>query len=87
MLYLDLKLENVMLSAHGDATLVDFGFVRCDVGVEDQQAVKRAGGTLDYLAPEAVLKHPVGAPCDWWALGVVIFELLVGYSPFFAEST
>ena len=87
MLYLDLKLENVMLSAHGDATLVDFGFVRCDVGVEDQQAVKRAGGTLDYLAPEAVLKQPVGAPCDWWALGVVIFELLVGYSPFFAEST
>ena len=36
------------------------------------------GGTLDYLAPEAVLKQPVGAGCDWWALGVVIFELLVG---------
>ena len=43
MLYLDLKLENVMLSAAGDATLVDFGFARCDVGVADQQVVKRAG--------------------------------------------
>ena len=75
--------------------------------------VKRAGGTLDYLAPEAVLKlpvgatraltlkpnprprpnhhphpdpHQVGASCDWWALGVVIFELLVGYSPFYAKT-
>jgi serine/threonine protein kinase len=82
MLYLDLKLENVIISARGDATLVDFGFVRCDVDVAAGQTVKRVGGTRCYLAPEAIMGQPVGAACDWWALGVLVFELLVGYLPF-----
>ena len=86
MLYLDLKLENVMLNAHGHATLVDFGFVRCDVDVLGGQTVKRTGGTRCYLAPEAILSQPVGAPCDWWALGVLLFELLTGLLPFRADN-
>ena len=72
MLYLDLKLENVMLSASGDATLVDFGFVRCDIDIANGQSVKRAGGTRGYSAPEAILSQPVSAPCDWWALGILV---------------
>ena len=86
MLYLDLKLENVMMTAAGDVKLVDFGFVRCDVDVAAGQTVKRAGGTRCYLAPEAIMQQPVGASCDWWALGVLLFELLVGYGPFFGET-
>ena len=82
ILYLDLKLENILLSAAGDATLVDFGFVRCDVDIAAGETVKRAGGTRTYSAPEAILGQPVGAPADWWALGVVLFELLTGSSPF-----
>ena len=87
MLYLDLKLENVMLSAAGDATLVDFGFVRCDVDVAAGGTAKRAGGTRCYLAPEAILSQPVGAGCDWWALGVLLFELIAGCTPFQARAT
>ena len=86
MLYLDLKLENVMLSSNGDAVLVDFGFVRCDIDIANGQTVKRAGGTRCYLAPEAILSQPVSSPCDWWALGVLAFELLVGYLPFCGEN-
>ena len=82
MLYLDLKLENVVLSAAGDATLVDFGFVRCGVDVAAGGTAKRAGGTRVYLAPEAVQGQPVSGATDYWALGVLAYELLVGYLPF-----
>ena len=86
MLYLDLKQENIMLNARGDAILIDFGLVKCDVDVRRGQVVKRAGGTRCYLAPEAILGQPVGAPCDWWALGVLMFELLAGQLPFRGEN-
>ncbi|KAL3920520.1 MAG: hypothetical protein SGPRY_005222 [Prymnesium sp.] len=85
IVYLDLKLENVMISIAGDATLVDFGFVRCDVDVASGQTVKRPGGTRCYLPPEAILGQPVGGLCDWWALGVLCFELLTGSSPFVGD--
>ena len=60
--------------------------MRCDVDAAAGQTVKRAGGTRCYLAPEAIMQQPVGAPCDWWALGVLVFELLVGHAPFLGEN-
>ncbi|KAI8868283.1 Pkinase-domain-containing protein, partial [Ramicandelaber brevisporus] len=81
IVYRDLKPENCMLSAHGHVLLTDFGFSKY---VTDRTYT--LCGTPSYISPEVIIGVGHSFPADWWALGVLIYELLVGTAPFEGES-
>jgi serine/threonine protein kinase len=79
VVYRDLKPENVLFDSDGHVKLADFGLSR-ELG-EDETA-RTMCGTFEYLAPEMVLKRPYSFEVDWWALGILGYELIVGKTPF-----
>lgn len=47
---------------------------------------KQVFGTPEYIAPEVILRQGYGKPVDWWAMGVILYEFLVGCVPFFGDT-
>jgi serine/threonine protein kinase len=80
--YRDLKPENILLGADGHIKLVDFGFAK-QVGNRETYTLC---GTPDYLAPEVIHNCGHGLAVDWWALGILIYEFLVGQPPFWDQN-
>lgn len=78
-----MKPDNVVLDEEGHALLTDFGLSR--EGVYDQIAAKSFCGSIAYLAPEMLKKMGHGKAVDWYLLGVLIYEMLVGVPPYYSS--
>lgn len=84
VIYRDLKLDNIMLDADGHCKIADFGM--CKEGILDGTTTSTFCGTPDYIAPEILKEMDYGASVDWWALGVLMYEMMAGQPPFEADN-
>jgi microtubule-associated serine/threonine kinase len=94
----DLKPDNLLITAIGHIKLTDFGLSK--IGLMNRTTLVSEGclnetqqfkdhdlcGTPDYIAPEVILRQGYGKPVDYWALGIILYEFLIGIVPFLGGS-
>jgi len=84
IIYRDLKPENILLEASGHIKLTDFGL--CKEHIKDNSITHTFCGTIEYMAPEILLRSGHGKEVDWWSLGALAYDMMVGSPPFTAET-
>uniref|UniRef100_A0A914XMN3 non-specific serine/threonine protein kinase n=1 Tax=Plectus sambesii TaxID=2011161 RepID=A0A914XMN3_9BILA len=84
IIYRDLKPENILLDSRGHVKLTDFGL--CKEAIEGDQKTHTFCGTIEYMAPEILMRTGHAKAVDWWSLGALMFDMLTGGPPFTAEN-
>lgn len=93
LLYRDLKLENLVLDKDGFLKILDFGFAKSDAQDTDDSSEQTQNarnltlcGSMDYMAPEVLLHQSHDHRVDIWSFGIIMYELLLGKTPFYHEN-
>ena len=81
IMHRNLTTENIVVEQDGYIKIIDFGYAK--MMQDNEVALDHHSGTPEYKAPELVRKQAHDKTVDWWAVGIIIYEMLIGITPFF----
>jgi len=84
VIYRDLKLDNILIALDGHIKVADYGL--CKFDIRSDAATSTFCGTPEFMAPEILQEKPYGKAVDWWAFGVLLYELLFSQAPFHGKT-